>query len=356
MFGSAMLETMIGIVFVFLVMSTVVSSLSEQFATNVALRARVLRLLIERLLGGAGTDFVGVTAYQKFRLLFSGFFRRLLFGMDRAKVYHEFEDHPLIHSLKKANGSFPTFIPPDTFAKVVVDILIEDKARNAVTGAEAALTADQEMTYLRQTFAAPSIPLCLSDGTFKNLRLMFHRAQSSVPDGSPQIAKKRLQAFEKALAEWFDRGGDRSTGWYKKAINRANVILAFLLVIGINIDSLALIDTIYKQPMTRQTLVESAERVEDQEDRASGSLRTQVAAVQEDLSELEQAGLPIGWTKRLQLERVTSPGDLTFTQFMMMLLGWLITIFAISLGAPFWFDLLNKLVNLRNAGKQQAKP
>lgn len=32
--------------------------------------------------------------------------------------------------------------------------------------------------------------------------------------------------------------------------------------------------------------------------------------------------------------------------------GWLITALAISLGAPFWFDLLNKLVQLRSSGKK----
>jgi len=33
------------------------------------------------------------------------------------------------------------------------------------------------------------------------------------------------------------------------------------------------------------------------------------------------------------------------------ILGWAITAVAISLGAPFWFDLLNKIMNIRNAGK-----
>jgi hypothetical protein len=44
------------------------------------------------------------------------------------------------------------------------------------------------------------------------------------------------------------------------------------------------------------------------------------------------------------------------------ILGWLITAFAISLGAPFWFDLLNKLMQVRNSvkipisGKSSASP
>jgi hypothetical protein len=32
------------------------------------------------------------------------------------------------------------------------------------------------------------------------------------------------------------------------------------------------------------------------------------------------------------------------------LVGWLLTVFAISLGAPFWFGLLQKFVNIRSAG------
>jgi hypothetical protein len=41
------------------------------------------------------------------------------------------------------------------------------------------------------------------------------------------------------------------------------------------------------------------------------------------------------------------------------IIGWLLTIFAISLGAPFWFDVLNRFMNLRSAGKspeEKGKP
>jgi hypothetical protein len=31
--------------------------------------------------------------------------------------------------------------------------------------------------------------------------------------------------------------------------------------------------------------------------------------------------------------------------------GWLLTILALTLGAPFWFDMLNKFINIRFAGK-----
>lgn len=36
------------------------------------------------------------------------------------------------------------------------------------------------------------------------------------------------------------------------------------------------------------------------------------------------------------------------------ILGWIVTGIALSMGAPFWFDALNKLVNLRSSGKKPA--
>jgi hypothetical protein len=41
-------------------------------------------------------------------------------------------------------------------------------------------------------------------------------------------------------------------------------------------------------------------------------------------------------------------------QFGLKAIGWLITALAVCLGAPFWFDLLNKLVDIRGAGRKPA--
>src|SRR6185436_16022170 len=40
---------------------------------------------------------------------------------------------------------------------------------------------------------------------------------------------------------------------------------------------------------------------------------------------------------------------------MMALAGWLLTIFGISLGAPFWFDVLNKFIVVRATVKPAEK-
>jgi hypothetical protein len=43
------------------------------------------------------------------------------------------------------------------------------------------------------------------------------------------------------------------------------------------------------------------------------------------------------------------------TKTMVMLLGWIFTGVAISLGAPFWFDTLNKFMVVRSTVKPQEK-
>lgn len=62
--------------------------------------------------------------------------------------------------------------------------------------------------------------------------------------------------------------------------------------------------------------------------------------LQQNLSSL---GLPMGWNKEMC-------GSINF----LSIIGWLLTAAALSFGAPFWFDLLLKIVNIRNVVKQEA--
>jgi hypothetical protein len=39
-----------------------------------------------------------------------------------------------------------------------------------------------------------------------------------------------------------------------------------------------------------------------------------------------------------------------------MIAGWFVSGFAISMGAPFWFDLLGKIMNVRNSGNKPKTP
>ena len=58
---------------------------------------------------------------------------------------------------------------------------------------------------------------------------------------------------------------------------------------------------------------------------------------------MKKIGMPIGWN------RAVWPGWDWF--LILHVFGIVLVAVAASFGAPFWFDLLNRLVNLRAAGK-----
>ncbi len=65
------------------------------------------------------------------------------------------------------------------------------------------------------------------------------------------------------------------------------------------------------------------------------------------LKDIENLNLPIGWTKASSPQR--------FTEWIAKIVGLIFTAFAVSLGAPFWFDILNKLSRLRGSGRVPKK-
>jgi hypothetical protein len=67
--------------------------------------------------------------------------------------------------------------------------------------------------------------------------------------------------------------------------------------------------------------------------------------IKSNLAELNALGLPIGLHKT----------DLDPPMVLRHLPGWLLTALAVSLGAPFWFDLLNKFMVVRSTVKPDEK-
>ncbi len=64
------------------------------------------------------------------------------------------------------------------------------------------------------------------------------------------------------------------------------------------------------------------------------------------------APLGLGWNSTFteQMAIAESKGRSAALFFLIKFFGWFITALAMSLGAPFWFDLLQKVINIRNAG------
>jgi hypothetical protein len=73
-------------------------------------------------------------------------------------------------------------------------------------------------------------------------------------------------------------------------------------------------------------------------------LQAAVAQVGASIGDLERLGLPLGWSK----------GAFPATLDAAKIFGLLLTALAVSLGAPFWFDVLNKIMSVRAAGRPPA--
>ncbi|ABW28140.1 hypothetical protein [Acaryochloris marina] len=75
----------------------------------------------------------------------------------------------------------------------------------------------------------------------------------------------------------------------------------------------------------------------------SKTIQTEQPSSSEQPSDSQQNEPKITWTKITQ--QINHQGGLFKAT-----LGWLVTAIAIAMGAPFWFDLLGRILNVRNAG------
>lgn len=157
-------------------------------------------------------------------------------------------------------------------------------------------------------------------------------AIDAIPD--PQLKKalqglyrraRDLQHFQDMLAGWFDNAMARMSGAYKRQQSLISLLLSLLLAILFNIDSIHLFRTLWQEPAL-------AAHLQD----VSGKL---------DPDTLDALlALPIGWTR--------FPPRLN-SDFALQVAGWLMTASTALFGAPFWFDLMQRLVRMRGTG---AKP
>jgi hypothetical protein len=146
----------------------------------------------------------------------------------------------------------------------------------------------------------------------------------------------KLQDFHQEIAEWFDASMDRISGVYKRNMQIITFIIALALAGWMNVDAIYLAKYLWANPeiVTKAPILAPGE---------------QAPAA---LDKLEKAGFPIGWeapgdkNTKIAMEKVTVDG--------WKWLGWFLTAIATLFGAPFWFDMLQRFVQLRGTGPAPA--
>lgn len=190
----------------------------------------------------------------------------------------------------------------------------------------------------------------------------------------------KIGAARQAAEKWFNDVMDRAGGWYKREAQRVGLLIGFLLAFAFNVDSLAIANQLWVQPALREGVVKAAESyqypTDISDEKSIEEAKTAIANLNKSLTSL---GLPLGWKITAAAydpaagcpvwdETITTPYRglrLRTTCYTLLeaptgLAGWLLKLLGIFItgaatmqGAPFWFDMLKKIINVRSTG---AKP
>lgn len=296
--NSTVLDLAIGLVFIFLLLAIICTTTNEWISGIFDLRAKTLEKAISQLLddqkNASGKTFLA-----------------------------EFYSHPLIAGMmapgKDSSPGHPSYLSSRTFATTVMDL--------ATAGKFGSITFADLETGIKS----------LPDGDVKTALLALI-----------QNAQGDLDKAKGAIEQWFDDTMRRASGWYKRHLQVVTVCTAIVLTVATDADTLRIGHLLWTSPTERALLVSQAQnRV------TAASTQTQIEYPDKNKpleprqklkpDELKTLQSILGWTGE-------QPRDLS--GWLSRAGGWLLSIIAISLGAPFWFDLLSKLMNVRSAGQK----
>ena len=177
----------------------------------------------------------------------------------------------------------------------------------------------------------------LPDSLVETLAVIAKRTQIKIED-----IDKELQQFQKEIETWFDRSMDRASGVYKRNAKGVAILIGMLVATATNADTLHIVSRLSKDSALRTTITERAIRTRQGDD------------INQVKQALENVSLPIGWSSTNLQQQAEGSKEWRINKwsfsYLKRLFGWILSAIAIAMGAPFWFDILGKLINVRNAG------
>ena len=323
MFGSEVLDVAIGLILIFLLLSLICSSIREAIETVLRHRSSDLQRGIREMFGDK-TDIGLVTAFYK---------------------------HPLIEALFPGDyvpgktRNLPSYIPARTFSLTVINMLVS-KYLPEVEIAGKQLTDSERFDY-------------------------FSQAVANMPGGSrlkgamePLIAasNRDFTQLRLEIEHWFNSSMDRVSGWYKARTQIIIAVVGLCLAAIMNVDSLAIVRYLDTNQTARSVLIDRVAQM-----RSGAAPYMPPGPPTSDLIDPmgwieRQGGLPLGWVLHMQpgqqlgdFEHDWRRPPSTFSGWLAKLAGILFTAFALTLGAPFWFDLLNRFMVVRSTVKPEEK-
>ena len=214
------------------------------------------------------------------------------------------------------------------------------------------------------------------------------RTTSAIAADKLEKTEYNLAAMRLNSETWFNEAMDRLSGTYKRKSTLLAFLIGLVLAIIMNVDSIVLAEHLWKEPAVRQALAANATEfanenttlpvVKPEGDQGTQELATPRDAIEFFEYQFEGLSIPLGWTfepvelplgQKCRLIPIGSnyiwgikdTKDSTVCQKInnapFDTAGWFLKVFGIMFsaaaaaqGAPFWFDILKKIVNVRATG------
>ena len=297
----AILTVVLGVIFVLLMLSLLATTIMELIASFLRLRGKNLKKALQNMLVGDSKA-----------------------GLEIDRLYKSFTENPLFKQLSFKYGRKstdpPSYVSAESFRTILFDILLGDDTAEEQLGAKIDELDNEDLKRV--------------------LKQLMRQADN------------KIDVFKTKVDDWYNSIMDRASGWYKRTTHYVLIWVGLVMAVVLNADTLALYEHLENDPETLTDLVSAAETLAQNEN-IDSLVRTdlefadavdQFKAYKNEVDEIKSP-LGMGWKN-------TDLLSATLYDWLTKVLGWVITALAVSLGAPFWFDILKKIVSIRSSGNK----
>lgn len=330
------LDLVVGLIFVYFLLSVFCSSAVEMILTVQKVRAKVLEKWLYTIFDKEITQPDG---------------KKLSLGQ-------AIMDHCSITALSKP-GESPSYIDAKNFTSALIEKITFDPANPKSIASD-----------LNSIIEKIQNSHVLSTEYQRVLLSYAFEARDSV-EALREKGVSEVQLFRSKVETWFNSSMDRLTGYLKQTHLRPITIGAAIVAsLLLNADSISIAKYLYNNPEARakvatqaynisqDTLKRLTKNIDDMKGlRDSATVKEFKATLKTGLDNMAEAkaaveeNIPLGWNEKVFKN---SEGNFSFWLALSKLVGLAATVLAIVMGAPFWFDMLNKISNLRGAGPKPS--
>ena len=320
MSGFPILDLVVGIIFIYFLLSIISSSAVEMLLTGLRARARLLEewlltIFYKNVTQPDGTQVVLGKAIM---------------------------DHDSVTALSGDSKS-NDYLSPKNFASALLERITFDPSNPTYSPQN----IDDFITAISKTDSLPT--------EFQRVLLMYANDAKESYKSVTEKTVSEIDIFRLKVENWFNSSMDRITGALKKKYSRPiTLFVAIIVTVFLNADSISLAQYLYSNPEARTQLAIQANKFDSSAGSANAAeFKNGMIQNSKDINIVKQGlhvALPLTWN---DVELKDANGKISGYLIFSKITGLLATILAIMMGAPFWFDILNKVSNLRGTG---AKP